>query len=83
MLLLMFRLCAALGSILTLMGYDPQYRPPIHQTARAALGSIPFGAQKNIDPRDFCIGGGLYRPNIDPGSFFMFSKVGRGLYFCY
>ena len=52
------------------MGYDPQYRPPIRQNACAAMGSILFGAQKNIDPRDFWIGGGLYRPDIDPGSFF-------------
>jgi hypothetical protein len=40
------RLRAALGSILTLMGYDPRYRPPIRRNACGALGSIPFGAQK-------------------------------------
>ena len=40
------RVCAALGSILTLMCYDPQYRPLICQNVHATLGSILFGAQK-------------------------------------
>ena len=44
------QLCAALGSILTLMGYDPQYRPLICQNAHAALGSILCGAKKHKPP---------------------------------
>ena len=42
---------AALGSIF-LLGYDPQYRPPIGEKWRAALGSIRSGVYKNIDPYD-------------------------------
>ena len=72
------RLFAALGSILALMGYDPRNRPQICQNARAALGSIPFGAQININPHDFWIGWGLYGHDIDLGSSLIFSKVARG-----
>ena len=43
---------AALGSIF-LLGYDPQYRPPMGEKWRAALGSIRSGVYKNIDPRLF------------------------------
>jgi len=39
--------------LFNLLGYDPQYRPPIGEKWRAALGSIRSGVYKNIDPRLF------------------------------